>query len=155
MSCSYYTFRSNDYYCTKKGGYVNEDVYRRYCRDYSYSDCPIYKNEESSGCYLTSACVFARGLPDNCYELTTLRNYRDTWLARTEGGRQVIQMYYRIAPCIVSAINDSDRRKETYEMIYEKMVRPCVELIEQGQMQETLELYQSMTLQLQQTFCQA
>jgi hypothetical protein len=152
MSCSYYTFRQGDYYCSKKSDYVNSDVYYKYCRNYDYSDCPIYK-AESSSCYLTSACVFAKGLPDDCYELETLRDYRDRWLAKTEQGAQVIQQYYEIAPRIVSAINDSNQRSAVYERIYEQMVLPCVKLIEQGKMQETLELYQSWTLQLQAEFC--
>ena len=33
MSCSYYTFRQGDYYCTKKSDYVNEDVYYKYCNE--------------------------------------------------------------------------------------------------------------------------
>jgi hypothetical protein len=141
-------------YCHKKGDYVNSDVYDRYCKSYSYDECPIYKGNSSTGsCYLTSACVFAKGLPDDCYELETLRAYRDNWLAKTERGAQVIQQYYEIAPRIVSAINDSDRRSAVYERIYEKMVLPCVKLIEEGKMQETLELYQSWTLKLQEEFC--
>ena len=61
MSCSYYIWKS-EYYCTKKEERVDEDHYRIYCRDYSYSDCPIYKSDSSSGgCYLTSACTAAMG----------------------------------------------------------------------------------------------
>ena len=52
MSCSYYTFRQGDYYCTKKSDYVNEDVYYKYCRNWDYSDCPVYKGDTSGGCYL-------------------------------------------------------------------------------------------------------
>jgi hypothetical protein len=82
-----------------------------------------------------------------------LRAYRDNWLAKTEQGAQVIEKYYEIAPKIVSAINDSDQRSAVYQRIYEKMVLPCVKLIEQGKMQETLELYQRWTLNLQAEFC--
>lgn len=153
MSCSYYTFRQNDYYCSKKQDYVNSDVYYKYCKNYDYSDCPIYKGQSGSSCYLTSACVWAKGLPDNCYELETLRAYRDNWLAKTEAGAQVIEKYYEIAPRIVSAINDSDRRREIYDTIYEKMVCPCVKFIEEKQMESALALYQSWTLRLQQEFC--
>ena len=49
MSCAYYTFRNNDYYCLKKGDYVNSDVYQRYCKNYSYDECPIYKDNPNSG----------------------------------------------------------------------------------------------------------
>lgn len=153
MSCPYYTFRQGDYYCTKKGDYVNSDVYYKYCRNYDYADCPIYKGDSSGGCYLTSACMYAKGLPDDCYELEALRNFRDTWLKCSEEGNAVIKKYYEIAPKIVSAINDTKHSKAVYDMIYEKMVKPCVELIEQKKYEETLELYRRMTLQLEKEYC--
>ena len=43
--------------------------------------------------------------------------------------------------------------KEIYETLYEKMVKPCVEYIEQKKYQETLELYRAMTLQLEEEYC--
>lgn len=153
MSCSYYTFRQNDYYCTKKGDYVNSDIYYKYCRNYDYADCPIYKGDSSGGCYLTSACMYSKGLPDDCYELETLRNYRDTWLKNSKEGESIIAHYYEVAPKIVSAINEMMNSKEIYEKIYEKMVKPCVEYIEQKKYQETLELYRDMTLQLEKEYC--
>lgn len=160
MSCSYYESKGSwswgggDYYCHKKQDYINSDIYYKYCRSYSYDECPIYKGGSSSGgCYLTSACVYAKGLPDDCYELQTLRFFRDSWLNRTETGRNEIKKYYDIAPRIVSRINETDDKKNTYEMIYEKMVKPCVRFIEQKQYQETLELYRNMTLLLEEKYC--
>ena len=154
MSCSYYTFRQGDYYCVKKGDYVNEDVYYKYCRNYDYSDCPIYKGDSYGGCYLTSACIYAKGLSDDCYELETLRRFRDTWLKNFKKGKDVIKQYYEIAPKIVSAINETKNSKLVYDMLYEKMVKPCVTFIEQEKYQEALELYQRMTLQLEKEYCQ-
>lgn len=153
MSCSYYSFRSNSYYCNKKSDYVNDDVYYKYCRGYDYSYCPIYKNEDSSGgCYLTSACVYAKGLPDDCYELTTLRAYRDNWLANQPEGKTLIEQYYAVAPKIVSVINDRADRASIYDRIYNTMVRPCVELIEKNRMDEALEMYTMMTKKLQEQY---
>ena len=97
--------------------------------------------------------MYAKGLPDNCYELETLRHFRDTWLKGSEEGQAVIKKYYEIAPKIVSAINETKDSKSIYEMLYEKMVKPCVEFIEQGKYQETLELYRNMTLQLEREYC--
>lgn len=153
MSCPYYTFRQNDYYCEKKRDYVSSDDYYKYCRNYDYADCPIYKGDSSGGCYITSACMYARGLADDCYELETLRNFRDTWLKGSEEGQAFIKQYYEIAPKVVSAINDTNDSKSVYEMLYSKMVKPCVELIEQKKYQETLELYKNMTLQLEREYC--
>lgn len=136
MSCSYYTFRSNDYYCCKKQDYINEDVYKRYCRNYSYDECPIYKGETTSGgCYLTSACVEAKGLPDECMELTTLRSFRDTWLKKQPGGAEEIAEYYATAPRIVEKINAQPNAKEVWTGLYETLVQPCVRLIQTKQME--------------------
>jgi hypothetical protein len=153
MSCKFYTFRQGDYYCIKKEDYVDSDWYYKYCRNYDYDDCPIYKDEPSGGCYLTSACIESKGLPDDCYELETLRQYRDTWLKSSEKGEAVIKQYYEIAPKIVSAINETEDSKSIYETIYEKMVKPCVTLIQQKKYQEAFELYCNITLQLEKEYC--
>ncbi|MBR2489972.1 MAG: hypothetical protein IKB65_00615 [Ruminiclostridium sp.] len=150
MSCPYYTWRS-DFYCTKKQGYVNEDVYYKHCRNYDYDYCPIYKGSDSSsgGCYLTSACVEAKGLPDDCMELTTLRRFRDTWLANQPGGKEEIQLYYQVAPAIVTAIQAKKNAKEIFDDIYRSLILPCVTLIQEGKMDETWKLYRETTEKLQ------
>ena len=153
MSCSYYTFRQGDYYCTKKGDYVNSDVYYKYCRNYDYDDCPIYKGNSSGTCYLTTACVCAKDLPDDCYELQTLRNYRDTWLRNTQDGLHAIARYYAVAPKIVAAINRREDSKSVYDAVFEKMVRPCVSLIEQKRYEEAFCLYKSVTFELENMYC--
>lgn len=126
MSCSYYTFRQGDYYCTKKSDYVNEDVYYKYCRNWDYSDCPVYKGDTSGGCYLTSACMYSKGLPDDCYELETLRNFRDTWLKNSEEGREIIKEYYEVAPKIVSAINETKESKKFMTCCMKRWFNPVL-----------------------------
>lgn len=150
MSCPYYTFRQNDYYCIKKQDYVNSDCYYRYCRNYSYDECPIYKNSSSSsgGCYLTSACVGAKGLPDDCHELETLRRFRDGWLKAQEGGEETVLEYYRVAPAIVEAVNSREDAAEIWERVYRELVLPCVALIEQEKNQEAYKLYRKITVEL-------
>ena len=158
MSCPFYKFESSflggDYYCVKQEKTVDSDTYYKYCRNYDYDDCPIYKHQSSSsGCFLTSACVSAKGLGDDCHELKTLRNYRDKWLTKAEGGLAAISHYYIVAPKIVAAIDKLADRDEIYEMIYDKMIKPCVEFIEQKKYQDAFELYKGMTLQLADKYC--
>lgn len=160
MSCPYYKFESRlfggDYYCIKQEKAVDTDIYDKYCRNYDYTDCPIYKHQSSSsGCFLTSACVTAKGLPDDCHELRTLRAYRDVWLSNADGGIAAISHYYIVAPKIVNAISKLPNSKDIYEMIYEKMVLPCVSLIEHEQYEEAYALYRNMTLQLAEEYCPA
>lgn len=152
MSCSYYVFRQGDFYCTKKEDYVKSDVYYKYCRNYAYPDCPIYKENSSGGCYLTSACVQAKGLSDDCYELETLRCYRDMWLKSTVEGKEIVKQYYEIAPKIVCAINATNDSKSVYEMLYERMVKPYVEFIEKKEFHEAMELYRNMILELKEKY---
>ena len=101
MSCPYYWW-NNHYACRKSGKDVNEDTYGKYCKNYSYSDCPIYKGNDTSGCFLTSACVEARGLPDDCYELRVLRNFRDSYLVKQDCGECEINHYYLFVDALCS-----------------------------------------------------
>ena len=158
MSCPYYTFRQNDFYCMKSSNYVNQDVYRRYCRDYSYDECPIYRGDTgtsystggsgSSGCYLTSACVEAKGLPDDCRELRVLRAFRDGWLKNQPGGLAEVAAYYAAAPGIVKKINGKADAKQVWLHLYETLVCPCVALIQQGKMEEAHELYRAHVMEM-------
>lgn len=154
MSCSYYVFKSNDFYCLKLKDYVNEDTYYKYCRNYDYDDCPFYKDEGSSsgGCYLTSACVNAKGLEDNCYELEVLRNYRDTWLSSFDKGKKLIQEYYLIAPLIVKRIDNLMTSKEIYDRLFDELVKPCVKLIEEGKREDAMQLYYDVTKELERLY---
>lgn len=60
-------------------------------------------------CFLTTATCEVVGLEDDCWELTTLRRFRDGWLAWQEGGVEDIARYYRDAPAIARALG-SDRQ---------------------------------------------
>lgn len=91
---------------------------------------------------MTSACIEAMGLPDDCEELTTLREFRDTWLIEQPGGQKAITEYYRIAPGIVDRIRERDDRQEVFQEIYNNLVQPCVVLIKGGRLREAWDLYQ-------------
>ena len=101
-----------------------------------------------SGCFLTSACVQARGLPDDCEELTVLRRYRDGYLRHCPGGEEEIRQYYAIAPQIVEAVNARKDAAEIWARVYEEMVLPCVRMIQSGSMEDAFRLYKDYTLNL-------
>ena len=106
------------------------------------------RENDSGGCYLTTACVAARGLPDTCAELQTLRAFRDGVLARWPGGQQGIERYYQIAPGIVAAINHREDAAEIWNRVYEELVEPCVQMIHEGKDEEAYRLYKAYTLSL-------
>ena len=63
------------------------------------------KKTPSSGCFVTTAAVETIGLADDCWELQTLRHFRDTALPAMPGGATLIRDYYALAPGMIARIN--------------------------------------------------
>ena len=140
-------------YCLKKDDYVDSETSKEYCR-YDGKGCPIKENRSSSGgCYLTTACVEHRGLPDDCMELTTLRGFRDGYMSGFDQGKKDIEKYYRTAPEIVERINKSTDASEVYEKLYSDVIVPCVHLIQEGNNEGAHEMYRSMVKDLEERYC--
>jgi len=106
----------------------------------------------STGCFITSACIKAAGLPDDCEELTTLRWFRDHYMKNVPSGAEDIQEYYRIAPKIVSAINCRDDADSVWKRIYQNLIQSCVRLIKAGDYSKTYELYKRYTLRMKELY---
>ena len=151
MSCPYYWW-NHHYACRKSEKDVNEDIYYKYCRDYNYRDCPVYKRNDTSGCFLTSACVQAKNLTDDCHELTILRRFRDGYMRDKSTGPADICEYYNIAPMIVEKIQQLPNALEVFEKIYNELVLPCVSMIESGKNEEAYATYRDYTKMLQQQY---
>lgn len=103
-------------------------------------------------CYITTAVCESRALPDDCYELTLLRKYRDNYLMKTKTGRQAVERYYDIAPTIVKHINDRENCKEIYEEIWITYLKPCVAMLEQNRLKECQKCYTDMVLTLEKEY---
>lgn len=155
--CSYYYYDSG-YCCAlrkekENQSSIDEDTVKKYCWGYHYEDCPRYKDRNSSGgCFLTSACTEARGLPDDCEELTTLRAFRDGYMASLPHGQADICEYYHIAPAIVDKIHALPNANEIFDRIYRELVLPCVELIRTGDNKTAYCEYRGYVKQLQQQY---
>lgn len=152
--CDFYADKGwYDHYCLKKDEHINSSTYNTYCNTYKYDQCPIYKQQSSSGgCYLTTACVDCRNLPDDCVELTVLRKFRDEYMMRQPEGPEDIKEYYEKAPQIVSEIDSRKDRKEIYENLYSDVIKPCVEMIECGKNEEAYEKYKRMVRELEKEY---
>ena len=139
-------YRKDDGRVTDK--YGNTDAYRkddgritdRYGNTTGYS-----KDDSGGGCYLTTACVKFHNLSDDCDELTTLRNYRDNYMLKTENGKQDLAEYYEKAPKIVCAIEKLpvDTQTSIYEYIY-SVIEKCVSFIKNGQNEQAYRKYEDM-----------
>ena len=155
--CRYYYYDSG-YSCALKrekegNSSIDSDTVHRYCWGYHYEECPRYKTGQSSrDCFLTSACVEAMGLPDNCYELSTLRRFRDGYMRNSPDGVADICEYYHTAPVIVEKIKQLPNALEVFENLYNELVVPCVNLIESGKNEEAYIAYRDYTKMLQQQY---
>ena len=100
-------------------------------------------------CYITTAVCRSLGRPDDCYELNTLRDYRDSYLLSTDEGREMVQEYYNIAPTIVKRIDKKAEADEIYENIWKTYLSPCITMIENGENEKCRDLYSSMVRKLE------
>jgi len=92
-------------------------------------------NMSAGICFLTTACCEHKGLPDDCEELTILRNFRDTFVPK-----DLIEEYYRIAPNICVKLQGD---RDTLDKVYEA-VRSCVEDIKANRKWSALIKYRNM-----------
>ena len=84
------------------------------------------------GCFITAAVCDSFNKPDDCFELTTFRNFRDNWLALQSDGKNLIEEYYKIAPQIVANIDKLTNANEIYKKLWCDWLAPCLEFIKVG-----------------------
>ncbi len=112
----------------------------------------IFDGGSDETCFLTTACIRAKDLSDDCDELQTLRYFRDGWLKKQAEGPALTEEYYTIAPGIVQAINRSEDASAVWNRLYEELVLPCVWLIKVGKMEDALFLYKTWTIKLKEQY---
>lgn len=138
-SCINYEFERED----------EENYCKHFGKYYPYNDnCKNHWEDfegSSGGCFLTTACCIYRGLPDDCYELTTLRNFRDNYLSKTKIGKQLIDIYYDNAPEIVEHLNKKENCAEIYDIVYDKII-DIIKLIQQNKYTESILQYLDLIL---------
>lgn len=105
-----------------------------------------------SSCFITTAVCDNFGKADDCYELTTFRNFRDNWLVSQPDGKFLIDEYYEIAPKIVNKINHLTNADEIYSSIWSKYLKPCLCFIESGKNEDCKTLYVNMVKNLREKF---
>ena len=98
----------------------------------------------TSGCYITTATCEEFGKPDDCYELTMFRGFRDNWLRHQPDGEELIARYYRTAPSVVEAINKQPNRTEIYRDLNDRYLSKCLAYIERGENEQCKETYVDM-----------
>jgi len=120
--------------------------------DSNYTPTPD-SEEESKGCYLTTACIESIGLSDNCLELKVLRNFRDKVLLQTSNGRKAVKEYYHLAPKIISSIkeHEKDGEQKIWSSTY-KDIRKVVSLVLSKNFNEAFKHYSEITLKFKEKY---
>lgn len=98
-------------------------------------------------CFITTACVRFHGLPDDCYELTTLRAFRDSYLKSTGEGKRLVAEYYERAPLLVERLRAIENHGTLYAEVFRRIRLAC-ELIEAGQNARAREEYKKAVVWL-------
>lgn len=96
------------------------------------------------GCFLTTACVDAMGMADDCWVLESARKFRDTFMAETTEKAKEILEYYEIAPKVVENINKRIDAKKIWKRFFWGDIVPFVEAIGQNELQKAHELYKKL-----------
>lgn len=109
----------------------------------------IQQGFQKKFCYITTAVCETLDKPDDCYELSLLRDYRDHYLADRPDGEDLIDAYYDVAPTIVKHISRREDAREIYEGIWRDYLAPCIFMIEQGENEACLAHYRKMVENLQ------
>lgn len=137
--------------------YRSEKSFRSHMKEHGLNPDKYIKSDgkkkssgssNGSGCYLTTACVVAKGLPDDCSELQTLRTFRDSYLAALPNGKAEIEHYYQIAPGIVSTIDHLDNNTEIWNQVYSDLVAPCVQMIHAQDNEKAYKHYKAYSMEL-------
>lgn len=111
-----------------------------YCGYEDYSKDP-------NGCFLTTAACGAIGLPDDCFELRSLRRFRDRYMSRTAAGRAEIADYYAQAPAIAARLA-AEPGTRSLRRLYRTTILPCAILAALGFDRITHRLYRRMMRRL-------
>lgn len=88
--------------------------------------------ERSGDCFFTTAAVDTLGLKDDCWELRTLRAFRDGPLCGSADGRALVARYYTEAPRLVARVGRQSRAARIWLHAYWGYILPCAVLARMG-----------------------
>lgn len=97
-------------------------------------------------CVLSSASVNYKKLPDDCYELQLLRDFRDSFMSKLTNGKQLIEEYYSLSDAIVGKVQEYKIEDEFYAKVYNELIIPSVNLIEKNKKNEAFHYYRQFVL---------
>ncbi len=87
---------------------------------------------------------------DNCYELTTLRNFRDNYMKTYHEGD--VLYYYEVAPRILESIDKLGSRKKIMQNLYNELVIKVISYIEKSEFEKAYSYYKEYTCRLEEKY---
>ncbi len=98
------------------------------------------------GCFITTAVCKYSGKPDDCKELETLREFRDTYMSETPERLLEVQKYYEQAPGLVQSLEriPEPLRGNIFSDLDEGYIQPAIEAIESDQPEVAYEIYKDL-----------
>ncbi len=105
------------------------------------------REARDNNCFITTACVNYYGLSDNCYQLKTLRKFRDSYLSESVDKQALVEQYYAIAPRLVELLEKDKNREKLFEQIFEKINAACF-AIKEKKFEEAKNIYQDAVIHL-------
>ena len=97
---------------------------------------------DDGGCFITTACVNYYGLNDNCYQLETLRGFRDSYLKASKSNEKLVKQYYRIAPTLVTLMQTDKNKDQLFKNIFSEINKAC-EAIDKKELEQAKNIYQN------------
>lgn len=102
------------------------------------------KKVASSGCFITTAVCSILGKSDDCFELETLRSFRDKYMMTEPNRRELVHKYYRTAPAISYRLETSEDKKEEANYLLNNFISPACAAIESNDNQKAMNIYTDM-----------
>lgn len=103
-------------------------------------------------CFITTAVCEAMNREDDCYELSSFREFRDTYMLESDERKAMIEEYYQVAPVIVTSINMNPDAGTRYHSIWTQYLKPCLDSIEDKRFEECEKHYSKMVSDLKRQY---
>jgi len=141
----------NDDDVTHKG-YVAGSDDRSSFGSKSPEDCGTGEtHDNSSCCYLTSACLDSMGIPRTALEMKAMKVLTKNYILKSFAGKRGYVTYRKRAPTIVRAINSITDSQETWIRVYEILKEVTSDVIS-GRYEEGYQKYKSLFFGLEDKF---
>jgi hypothetical protein len=147
--CPHYNSYNN--WCEKSNKEIDWAFAKNNCFD-NYLKCPTFADDKyqgegsgsGDGCYLTMAMCEVLNKPDDCFELSTMRKFRDNYLLKNKNTKGLVQEYYKNSPALAIKLKESPEKVNIAKIMIEKYINPIIDMVEKKDYSPAIETYKNM-----------